>query len=505
MSIKDKRIKWSSKEIDFLKKVCAKGIFVSQIVRDINNKFWSGKKIRTIRSINNICYSRRISINREKPKDKWSSKASVDQIKALISQGYNKKQIAEHFIAKGAPTETIKNILIALPKSMFHVSGVLRRKYTASQMEDILMLHESGVTISEIATALNATPDGIKNTVSRWKVLRRNLIEDLTKGIDAVDIGKKYNLTQKEFDMFRKTASTASSIYNSSEKWTAKDGDKILDILEKAKDVFQSTDSRQEDSLVRIKTNSDYIAIVFGGDLHIESAATDLKQLRKDFELISKTDNVYFSFGGDICDNYIPGGKHGDGANERLIPIKMARIAAGRLFEILGPKVLWLALGCHDNWSIAIDDYNLVEHMSRKLDAVYLGHGGTVNLQFLDQRGDLQKRYRTRIMHRFGGGSLHPLSACKNYLMRQDPSIDICAIGHNHVNAIGTEDYGGRKRVYLRTGSYKSIDRYAASLNIKKQKDHKAPILILGTREHFMQPVSDIQRGVKILKALNSK
>jgi hypothetical protein len=339
------------------------------------------------------------------------------------------------------------------------------------------------------------TTDAIKESVK----------SDILKGTSDEAIAKKYKISAKYVKEFRNNVKESSVKIENLKRWEKMDLDAILDHIENGQKRLRNLDSEQGNADITIKTGNKYVALTFLSDFHLENVNTDIAQLRKDFKIIRETKDFYMGFGGDLIDNFLVG-PHKEGVVEAVIPAGAARKAAGRLFDDLKGRVLWTIIGCHDAWDRDNADYNLVEHIARKHQIPYLGHGGDVNLTIQNYKSKKPVLYNIHARHKFRGSSglNNGTACCKNVLRDIDSKFDIVSIGHNHFAEIKIEHYLGKERVFIRNGSYKKEDRYSKMLGFKANDFNiQIPVVILNTQTREIKIVSGIESAANTLKALN--
>jgi len=335
--------------------------------------------------------------------------------------------------------------------------------------------------------------------------IRESVKQDLMNGASDAKIAKKYKISAKYVKEFKENIKESSVKIDNLKRWEKMDVNAILDHIENGQKKLRNLDSEQGNADITIKTNSKYIALTFLSDFHLENVNTDIGQLRKDFGIIKKTKDFYMGFGGDLIDNFMVG-PHKEGVVEAVIPPKAARLAAGKLFDELKGKILWTIIGCHDAWDRDYADYNLPEHIARKQEIPYLGHGGDVNLSVKNHKSKSPILYNIHARHKFRGGSgiANGTACCKNVLRDIDSKFDIVSIGHNHFAEIKLEHYLGKLRVFIRNGSYKTEDRYSKMLGFKSNEFNiQIPVVILNTQTKEIKIVSGIESAASTLKALN--
>ena len=337
------------------------------------------------------------------------------------------------------------------------------------------------------------------------EAIRESVKAELVKGRTVNEVAKKYKISAKYVEEFRANIKDSTVQIENLKRWEKMDVDAILDHIEDGQRKLRNLDSEQGNADITIKTNSKYVALTFLSDFHLENVNTDIAQLRRDFNTIKNTKDFYMGFGGDLIDNFLVG-PHKEGVVEAVIPPKAARLAAGKLFDELKGRILWTIIGCHDAWDRDYADYNLPEHIARKQQIPYLGHGGDVNLTVQNLKSKTPVLYNIHARHKFQGGSgvSNGTACCKNVLNRIDSKFDIVSIGHNHFAEIKIEHYLGKLRVFIRNGSYKREDRYSKMLGYQANSFNiQIPVVILNTQTKEIKIVSGIESAASTLKALN--
>lgn len=339
------------------------------------------------------------------------------------------------------------------------------------------------------------------------KQLRNKIDKDITNGISNKEISKKYEIDEKfvkEYvDKTNKTTIESTVEIENLRRWEEADVNDVLDGIEEQQIRMKKLDSEQNVANISITTSGKYIALMFLSDIHLENVNTDVKQLRRDVDIIRDTKDFYVGFGGDLIDNFFVG-PHKEGIVEAVIPPKAARIVAGKLLDKLRGRLLWTILGCHDAWDLAYAAYCLPEHISRKQGIPYLGHGGDVNLTIKNNKNK-EITYSMHVRHKYKGtGGDNGTACCKNVLRNIDSKFDMVAISHNHFAEIKIEHFLRKERVFIRTGSYKKEDSYSKMLGFETNDfNSKIPVVILNTQTKEMTICSGVKKASDTLKALN--
>jgi len=333
--------------------------------------------------------------------------------------------------------------------------------------------------------------------------IRESIKKAILKGDAIKQIEKKYSIPRKYVAEYKKNIEDSSVEIENLKRWEDADVENALDQIEKSQQSLRKLESDQSSADITISTHNKYVALMFLSDIHLENVNTDLNQLRRDIQIVKNTKDFYVGFGGDILDNFAVG-PHKNGVLEAVVPPKAARLVAGNLFTQLKGRLLWSIIGCHDAWDRDYADYNLPEHLARKMGVPYLGHGGDINLTLKNEKNK-SVQYLIHARHKYKGSSSKDGTAvCKNVLNNIDSKFDIVAISHNHFAQIKMEDYMRKIRVFVRTGSYKKEDRFSKMLGFENSEfNAQIPVVILNTQTKEMMVQSGVKAAATLLNSLN--
>ncbi len=248
-----------------------------------------------------------------------------------------------------------------------------------------------------------------------------------------------------------------------------------------AAETFQANmrilSTHQDEATIVIDTKTP-ILLALMADLHIGAISGRLLELRERVDLISTIKNLYVVVAGDTVDNYLPTW-HSSGQFEALIPPEIQKGMAEYILSKIKDKILALIQGCHDNASHDTDDFDWTKYLQRELGCVNLGFGGFLNLKVGEQT------YRIHVRHKFRFNSYkNPTHTCKR-LIEVFGDMDIGVVGHNHQAAIETmlED---KKRIFIRPGSFKGLDRYARQIGFADGGQQIPTVLLYPDRKEMV-------------------
>jgi len=246
---------------------------------------------------------------------------------------------------------------------------------------------------------------------------------------------------------------------------------------------------------------SGWFGIVYSSDWHIGNTWTQTDLLMRETEIIEKTPQLYYAFGGDAPDGGVAGAPHAGIINEQAMPVNMQREVTMLIARQLAPKMLLACGGCHNRWTHDIADYDFARRAFKISECRYLGGGGKYYLEC--EGGAL---YCGVYHHKAVGYSqyndLHP---CVRRALYHEQEADIITIAHHHILAVGQQVIGERMRYMARTSTRKHFDRYASSLGAdgKRYPGMDVPVLILHGTEKKAQWIMGIELAAKIIPLMN--
>jgi len=438
----------------------------------------------------------------------YKNNLTKEQLAKVVSLGKNgmaRKNIAKTLCAEfKKPMGTLYAILSEMSPDYFPETNTARTKVDREKIEQAYQRRLAGDTVRKIARENNLGVTTLGSALGTWRPMRQKIMTEIANGGLPERVMVKYRLSPNLYATLAGIVARAGklkSLDRSDIKLRKNDGKKALELIKATQRGMRELDTAVYDTSVIIPETLPYIGLWCAGDWHIESEWTNLDALHDHLRLVAKTPGMYVSFCGDAMDNAIPGGPHPDILNDRTIPVRHARLAVGELFRTIKDKLICVTTGCHIQWSITVDDYNLYEDLTREMGVKYLGPGGTVNLSFPGGG-----HYRGRFMHKYtGSAGQNKLNCCQQYLMKEDASCDFVVVAHNHVSWGATGDWQGKTRAFIRSGSYKSMDTFARRIQVRGQEQAHNPVLILGTKERYMSYEPSVEIAIQRLKEMNRK
>jgi hypothetical protein len=492
----------NKKAIELLKS----GLTTRDAFAEYNKKY---KKEMSLSHIKELRLKNKTEMPKTRAEELQLSEEQGKYISGLIKRGFNTNRIQQSFLEKYKRVIHRDTINKFSKQNSLKIQKEVMNIYSKEEKSILKGLWLNNLTLSHnIANEIpNRSLDSVLVQIKKMKAIgeinetiKDAIISEISLGETIKSIAEKYNVKEKFIEMYSDKISKNTVEIQNLKKWEEQDVESAFDMIEEARKRIKGLESEQSEANINIKTKSKYIGIAFMSDLHLENINTDTTQMRKDFKIIQDNPNLYMGFGGDIIDNFYVS-LHKDGLLESTIPPKAARIIAGKLFDSVKGKLLWSILGCHDNWDKSFADYNLPEHIARKLSVPYLGHGGDINLKI---NNNIEYLIHARHKYRGSSGLNNGTACCKNILKEINPKFQIVSVGHNHFAEIKLEHFLGQTRCFIRNGSYKKEDGYSKSLGYQQNAFNiQIPVVILNTKTNQLKVVSGIDNAADLLNALN--
>jgi hypothetical protein len=267
--------------------------------------------------------------------------------------------------------------------------------------------------------------------------------------------------------------------------------DELWDAMINLQEKMEQVDTKQTSATIEIRQNKP-VGIVKWGDLHIGSRGTNYRALRRDMETLQNTDGVYIIGMGDYKDNanaFI----HQNEKESIVRPSLQDKFVIDVFAGLIGK---WLAIvaGCHDTWSYKLDDRDCIEYLCSVTGAVNLWHGGELNIQLGGQE------YKFRVRHKFQRESQLNTTNAQRALLDTFGVCDEIALAHKHFPDMQMLDRQGQKVIYIRSGSYKVLDDFGQQIAGYVGKIG-VPITVIYPDRHHLVPFSELEDGIRFLKA----
>jgi hypothetical protein len=211
------------------------------------------------------------------------------------------------------------------------------------------------------------------------------------------------------------------------------------------------------------------IGLAIPGDPHLDDDGTDIDLVREHVDILNKVEGLYAIGIGDYSNNWV-------GRLARLYGQQgLSAAHAWVLVEWYVKAVPWLALvgGNHDAWSGAGDP---IQWMAKSARTTYEANGVRLNLQFPNGR-----EIRVNARHDFSGKSQWNTAHGPAKAAQMGWRDHILVAGHLHTSGYNVvrDPSSGLLSHCVRTGSYKTYDRYAEEHGLPNQTFTVCPVFVI--------------------------
>lgn len=242
------------------------------------------------------------------------------------------------------------------------------------------------------------------------------------------------------------------------------------------------------------------VAFCLSSDWHV-GPACDMDALLGMADLVARTPGLYALAVGDQFDNPIKhrGGSVAGVADElRALEMTVQRFRG---------KLLGMTSGNHDDFSKVFSGQDALKVLATKHRIHYAPDELLWRVQIVAPH-DLETvtaEYLIATRHQWRRHSnLNPTHACKTWLQEQQMNWetipDVLAIGHNHVAAIGSEQFAGRDVHFLRMGSFQRDSAYARAKGFADYRPTAPTVVLPPTRAQRVACFADPEDAVQHLR-----
>ena len=234
----------------------------------------------------------------------------------------------------------------------------------------------------------------------------------------------------------------------------------VIEAMQARRTAYKGEKISQPEATVRIRTRMP-ITVFPLGDVHWGSVYTSHEQFMEHVKRIEETPNTYVVFMHNLVDNAIPA-KFPSNMLVNSIPPQEQFATMQKIIKDMDKKGKVLGAienSCHEGWSFAATGQSasalLYGYEGRKFPV--LENGGVLNIQVGKQD------YKWGLYHKSGPFNSNFNKTHNTQQMNRlnlNGEADVVVAAHNHVGAV-LETYEGahskdrKKRVYVRTGTYK--------------------------------------------------
>jgi len=249
------------------------------------------------------------------------------------------------------------------------------------------------------------------------------------------------------------------------EGWTNEDGaldpDELWAQAFKAQLQAEEQAWRRQHQTITIHGEEPF-ALAYLSDLHIGAASTDYRALRADAEIIRDTPRMWAGYHGDGINNWIVG-KLAALERDEIVPFDAEIALFADWLRMVGPSLLWVVAGNHENWTRQIAGIDLLRGL--------LGD----DVRVLYDRFEVcfrlvwgERVWRYKVRHKWRYSSIfNATHAIEVGWQRGSTDFDVGLGGHTHVGTVCRPFWRhGHERYAVLTGTYNIGDPYGRELGL---------------------------------------
>ena len=343
-------------------------------------------------------------------------------------------------------------------------------------------LRERGKPWAEVGAEVGLSAVAAKKRYHRWKKKNKVDAKAAAKDEKRSRFGEEVNGTEVRVSIIGRPTSLDIPI---EEVWQT---------------AFKAQDLVEREVAARLSqtlTVDPPFALAFISDLHFGSPYTDYKGARRDAQIIADTPGMYAGFGGDGVDNWIVG---------KLKELQRAQAMnfdrEWRLFfdwlETLGPNLLYVVSGNHENWTHAVAGFDRVQEALDGTKVLYHPQQIIFTLRVGDEHKQIVK-----VRHKWPFGSVfNSTHSIEVGWERGGDDFDIGLAGHVHTGTYFREfSRHNRPRMAVQIGTYKINDKFGDQLGKGKPFASGCGALVFD-KDGGMFPTRNLEVAAKYLRSL---
>jgi len=204
------------------------------------------------------------------------------------------------------------------------------------------------------------------------------------------------------------------------------------------------------------------IFLIIMSDWHLGSVYTDYWKIKRDLDTLQEIPNAFCIMAGDIIDNFKSIGAPKGGQNDAMYTVGEQKKMASHIFKEYGDQMIAILSGCHDNWTMQSEGWDITQTYGEDILGISLGHGGMINVTV----GSVL--YKIYARHKYKFNSSFNLTHAVKKMHDVFGEFDIGILGHRHEPAFEECYKQGKKLLAISNGSYKGLDSFADRLGYRE-------------------------------------
>jgi len=238
--------------------------------------------------------------------------------------------------------------------------------------------------------------------------------------------------------------------------FTNKDGNpdpiQVWDYVIATQNTIERNAALRTNQRIMIPDPETPFGIAYFSDLHLGDPATDYRSIRADAELVASNPRLFAGYHGDGLNNWIIG-KLQALQKDEAIPHDQEIVLFADWLRMIGPSMLWVVAGNHDNWTAKLSGLDLPRSLLGDVRVLYDRN----EIVFILIWGQCRLVYKVR--HKWKYNSIFNVThSIEVGWQRGDSDFDVGLGGHTHIGTVERPFFrhGRLKRAVL-TGTYKVV------------------------------------------------
>lgn len=276
----------------------------------------------------------------------------------------------------------------------------------------------------------------------------------------------------------------------------------LWDRMEKDHDKYKAKFDKMYKAEVEVK-DTKYFCIVFVADTHFGNPGTDHRALKEQALKIANNKYTIAMLGGDGIDNFIRPKILEALINQTTTPKEQIALFKHWIDCFTDDKglnhLLVTIAGNHDLWSRAVSGLDWMRQLFGIRKIAYAPEFININVvtDNINYKIVLRHKYRYN-------SSYNKTHTVKQMLRFGDTDFDIGVVCHHHSPAWEHSVERGLDRLFIRTGSGKILDQYAAGLGYTDSANI-APCVILNSQSREMEIFWNLDNALSYVNFLNKE
>lgn len=273
---------------------------------------------------------------------------------------------------------------------------------------------------------------------------------------------------------------------------------RLFDLIKQADALKQDLSPTQESTDFHAPDDGLPIGIAFAGDFHLGATGVEYERLETDLKIIGSTPGLYAVGMGDYVEGVTLAAKAASSLFSGAFNAPDLQDWAMREYADFARSkwLAWLA-GNHDEWLMKVTGMTRSDKQARYLGVPYFCQGGGTIFAHVGTQ-----RYVVAVTHNAKSNSRMNTTNSQRVAFDRWPeweNCDVICCGHLHYNDLHVQTRKGGRCLYLRSGTAKTRDGYAADNGFVPEYGIPLAVLYPDERRVIGFRGDDMEHGLRFL------